>query len=708
MSQSTATFPLSGGLDLISPPGRMQPGRCIAALNYEPIASGYARFQGFERFDGHVPAPSDATWWRLDYTSGQNGGAAPTTGTIIKDTSGSASTHTVGYIVAVVTTSGAWATDNAAGYFIATGMTANLAGTTGWFSTAPAPVRNFSCTAQTLEYDFGAVQNAAYLLAAQTLARSRILAVTGSGAIRGIWGFGDNIFAFRDDAGATTGVMYKATTAGWVAATNLVRIDFTCDTATQVIPLTKDHNDITNSSGGATKGHVETVVITGTVGTVNTGYLLVSSYTAGTFTAGAQTIYKSGTAIIYGTTTAAATTTATVPPGGRYFFLNHNFYGAANREAMYMVNGVGRGLVYNGTGYAEIVTGMTTDTPTRLAEHQGALFLAFPGGSLQFSETGEPLVWNAILGAGEIGVGSEITDLIQANKTTLALLAERSISALYGHDATDYQLEKLIEAEGDDAVALPYTAQRVGTPLYMDNVGIRSISSTAAYGNFSLGTLSRLIEPLLRDYRVDGVNPVASFVWKRKDQYWVFFDNSTALVVYLGTKEPQILPLNLGFTVTCATAITIDGIERAFVGTSTGYVMEIDKGTSFDGSAIEHYIRLPFNSFGSPQVDKRVHKIQVSLEASGTTTLSVAVDMDFGAVQAIPSQELVVTTGGGAIDDLGSNELYYASQIETVAEAWIDGVAKNFSLKISGETSTEEPHTLIDVTYHASQRRLVR
>lgn len=703
MSQSTANFPLSGGLDLISPPGRAPPGRCIAALNYEPIASGYRRFQGFERFDGQ-PAPSDATYWRLNYTEGGFGtGVAPAVNSTIYQGAGN---HCV--VLAVVISSGTFAGGDAAGYFVVTALIGTMTSGSNVFTAAAAGSKVCRAGSTTLEYDFGATLNATYLAAAVSYARSIILAVTGSGAIRGIWGFGDNIFAFRDNAGATAGVMFKATSAGWVAATNLVRVDFTCDTATQVIPLTKDHNNISNSSGGATKGHVETVVITGTVGTVNTGYLLLSSYTAATFTAGAQTIYKAGTAVIFGTTTAAATTTATVPPGGRYFFLNHNFYGAANREAMYMVNGVGRGLVYNGTGYAEIITGMTTDTPTRLAEHDGALFLSFPGGSLQFSEVGEPLVWDAIVGAGEIGVGSEITDLIQANKTTLAILAERSISALYGHDATDYQLEKLIEAEGDDAVALPYTAQRVGTPLYMDNVGIRSISSTAAYGNFSLGTLSRLIEPLLRDYRADGVNPVASFVWKRKDQYWVFFDNSTALVVYLGTKEPQILPLNLGFTVTCATAITIGGIERAFVGTSTGYVMEIDKGTSFDGSAIEHYIRLPFNSFGSPQVDKRVHKIQVSLEASGTTTLSVAVDMDFGAVQAIPSQELVVTTGGGAIDDLGSNELYYASQIETVAEAWIDGVAKNFSLKISGETSTEEPHTLIDVTYHASQRRLVR
>lgn len=707
MSQSTASFPLQGGLDLITPPNKL-PGRCIAALNYEPTASGYKRFQGFERFDGH-PAPSDATYWRLDYTAGGNNGTAPTVGQIIKDTSGSASTHTVGYIVAVVTTSGAWATDDAAGYFIATGMTVNLAGTTGWFSTAPAPQRNFSCTAQTLAYDFGATLNATYLLGAQTVTRNLILVPTGSGAVRGIWGFDGSIYAFRDDAGATSGVMWKATSAGWVAATNLVRVDFTCDTgAGQVIPLSKDHNNVSNSSGGASKGRIETVVITSTVGTVNTGYMLISSYTAATFTAGAQTIYKATTAIVYGTTTAAATTTVTLPPGGRYFFLNYNFYGGTDMAAMYMVNGVGKGLVYNGVGYAEIVTGAATDTPIRLAEHRNSLFLAFPGGDLEASVVGEPLNWSGVLGAVDAGIGSEITDLIPANKSTLTIFAQSSISALYGNDSGDYQLEKLTEQEGIESVSLPYTAQRLGNVVYMDNVGIRSISATASYGNFSLGTLSRKIEPLLRDYRKDGVDPVASLIWKRKDQYWVFFDNGTALVLYVGMKEPQILPLNLGFTVTCATTITIDGIERAFVGTSTGYVMELDKGTSFDGSNIEHYIRLPFTDFGSPQIRKRVHKAIIGIEVPVTATLTVSAEFDYGSALGPDHETLTITQGGGAIDSLGSNEEYYNSQVETIGEVYIDGVAKNVSLKMAGLTSTEEAHTLTSVTYLVSQRGLQR
>ena len=704
------SFPVGGGLDLITPDMAMKPGRAIRALNYEPVANGYRRFAGFERFDGRT-APSATQYWRLDFTAGDNNGVAPVLGQNIRDSSASGSVHVVGQIVAVVTTGGDWATDNASGYFIATNMTANLAGTTGWFSTTPSPVRNFNCTAQTLLYDFGPAQNAIYLAAAIALNRSLIQAVPGSGPIRGIWGYNGDIFAFRDDAGATAGVPYKASTAGWVAVPNLVRVDFNYDSATMTGPSTKilgppygTKQVVTNTSGGASKGTIESVIYTGTVGTITTGYMLLSGYVAGTWTAAAQQIWIGATRA--GTTTAAATTAAAIPPGGRYFFMNHNFYGSEDRTAMYMVNGVGNALVYNGVGYSPIVTGMIYDKPTRLAEHRNALFLAFPGGSLQSSEIGEPLSFDPILGASEIGVGSEITDLIPANQSTLLILAKRSISALYGNDATDYQLEKITEAEGDETVALPYTAQRVGTPIYMDNVGLRSINATPNYGNFNLGSISRAIEPLLRNYREQGINPVASLTWKRKDQYWIFFSNGSGLVVYLGMKEPQILPLNLGFTVSCASTVTINGVERAFVGTSTGYVMELDKGTSFDGAVIEHYIRFPFNSFKAPKQVKNFGQVTAGLETYGTTTLSVSADLNNGdgSEPAALAQQFVVTSGGSTLVDANTSESFYTSQIAAEAVADLGCEGKTISLKISGSTSTEQPHTITELTFYVSPR----
>ena len=242
----------------------------------------------------------------------------------------------------------------------------------------------------------------------------------------------------------------------------------------------------------------------------------------------------------------------------------------------------------------------------------------------------------------------------------------------------------------------------------MDNRGLRGLEASQAYGNFAMGTISRLVAPLLEDYRRDGIRPVASLVCRTADQYWLFFDNGTGLIVHMGGKETQILPVDLGRAVSCAASVEVGGEERLFFGCDDGYVYELNKGTSFDGAPIEHYLRLPFNHFGSPSQRKRIHKIAIDLEAVGTTSLSVSADLDYGASPGIETQELVVTTGGGAIDSLGSNELYFASQIETTAEAWIDGVARNISLKIGGLTATEEPHILTGITFHVSPRGLQR
>jgi hypothetical protein len=228
------------------------------------------------------------------------------------------------------------------------------------------------------------------------------------------------------------------------------------------------------------------------------------------------------------------------------------------------------------------------------------------------------------------------------------------------------------------------------------------LSATADYGDFDFGSVSQSVQPLLADQRIDDNNPIASFLIRRRNQYWLLFETGLALAVDFSKKRPQILPSNLVIAVTCACSVEVDSEERIFVGDDDGYVYEFDKGTSFDGDEIEYYVRFAFNHFGAPQVQKTFQKVMVDLEAEGTTTLSVAVDLDYGAIEGVPPQELVVTTGGGALDDLGSNELYYASQIETIAEAYIDGFGHNASLKISGLSATENPHTITGFTYYVT------
>lgn len=592
MTQQTQYFPLSGGMDLITPAIALKPGRVVAALNYEPVASGYRRLRGFERFDGQT-APS--------------------------------------------------------------------AGGT----------------------------------------RANITAVPGVGPVRGVWFTGGNVVAIRDKADLSAGALYLSSASGWDetpipgysmrfnsgGTTELTADDDISDTDPSVIQV--DVFSVVLTNGAWADGDAEGIIYSTDPDVTGFGV--------------GDPIFIHGTSTNVGTV-ATAPEANQIPIGGSYRFIEHNFSGDAAGASVYGCNGVARAFEISSTGVFRSIYGRDDDdTPTKIAVHKQALFLGYDSGQIQFSAVGEPLIHDASLGAGTLGIGDDLSDFINV-PNALGILGKNSIHVLYGNDSTDYQLETLTREAG----ALEHTAQRLGEPIYMDNRGIRTLAATQRYGNFAAATISKFVEPLIKDKRIDSVEPSASLVSRSADQYWLFFDDGTGLIVYMGAKEPVILPFDLGITITCACSVEDDGVERIFVGASNGFVYELNKGTSFDGSAIEHYIRLPFNHFGSPQQLKRAHKITIDLEASGTTSLEASVDFDYGSVDGLDAQQFTVTTGGGAIDDLGSNELYFASQIETTAELYVDGVAKNFSLKIGGSTDDEEPHVLTGVTYHVSPRGMDR
>src|SRR4028118_401392 len=69
MGQNTVSFGLGGGMDLVTPAIAMPPGRVIAALNYEPVAGGYKRLAGYERYDGRTVATEITRYWIIGFAN---------------------------------------------------------------------------------------------------------------------------------------------------------------------------------------------------------------------------------------------------------------------------------------------------------------------------------------------------------------------------------------------------------------------------------------------------------------------------------------------------------------------------------------------------------------------------------------------------------------------------------------------------------------
>ena len=91
------------------------PSAVIAAMNYEPLAEGYGRMQGYERFDGRA-SPTDARFWTIDIVAGE---VEPEPFDVVE---GQASGATAIVCAAPAIMSGSWVNGDAAGVMILTGI----------------------------------------------------------------------------------------------------------------------------------------------------------------------------------------------------------------------------------------------------------------------------------------------------------------------------------------------------------------------------------------------------------------------------------------------------------------------------------------------------------------------------------------------------------------------------------------------------------
>lgn len=693
MTQQNQFFPLSGGLDLITPAISARPGAVVSCLNYEPAANGYKRLTGFERFDGH-PSPSSATFWMLEFAFGS---AAIMAGqTVTGATSGA-----TGKVLANATvTSGSYGGLNAVGYLglgvvsgtFVDGENIQVGGVTKAVADGTAEEGQSPDDATAAAWQATAISNA----------RALISALPGSGPARGIWYYGGSFYGFRNNSGGTACIMHKATAAGWAPVTMSKKIDFTGGGTHELV----EGETVVGQTSGAT-AVVKRVVRTSGDWAANSavGYIVFDSQT-GTFQA--EDLKVGATLGVV--TIAGSGSTISLPGGGRYQFVNNNFYGAANLTRMYGCNGVGLAFEFDGTTFCPIaslpVAQAAKDKPKRIAVHKEALVLAYEGGAYSLSVVGNPLSYDGTLFAVSGGTGDEIADLI-TGRGALTFLCENSVQVLYGSDSTDYQLEVLTEEAG----AIPWTAQSIGSPIYMDNRGIRSMSASQAFGNFNIGTISELIEPLLQRYFGSNIYPVASVRARTKNLYRVFFSDETGLSVYLGKKRPEILPFDLGKSVECICSIEDSNRqERILFGSDDGFIYEMDRGTSFDGEPISYFLRLPFNHIGAPHVLKRFHEAMIECDAAPNTTLNVTVDYDYADPNSLSSEVVTLTlNGGGGIWDQSRWEgFYWSVAYHGTGRAYLDGVGRNMSLLIAGETADEPPHLLQGLTLFYSLRGLQR
>ena len=677
-------YPLSGGLDLLTPAIAIESGKVIDSQNYEPeIAGGYRRIDGYERYDGR-PSPSTGNYWTLAINQTM---PIAIGSTIVGGSSG--------------------ATARLIGTF---GKTLILGRVTGTFNasevlTVSAVAVGMTTTLAYINSATSASDHADYTLLAANDYRADILVVPGSGPVRGVWIYSDTVYAFRDNAAGTAGAMFKATAAGWVQVNFGTEIQFTSNVG-GTSPITAGQT-IANLGAAPTKTATVIAVLTrsGTWGTDAAGTLIIAPVTG---------VFSSADPVFVGATQKATATTAATAiarlPGGRMEFNNANFVASAAAQKMYGCDGVNLAFEFDGTNYIPIRTGMLVDTPTHVIFHRFYLFLSFKG-SVQFSAVTNPYAWSAVLGAGEIGVSDDVAGFVPQGGTnagsSMAIFTKQRTYILYGSSSANWNLVTSIYDLGYSA----FTMQPVSNNTYgLTPRGIQSLITTLSYGDFDYASIAHQVMPFITARR--GLE-IASNSLRAKDQYRLYFSDGYALAMGLtGDSVNGVMPLFYGKAVrTIVTTTLSTGNEVTFFGSDDGYVYQDNLGTSFDGAAIESWCRLPFNHSKSPQIRKRYRRAVFDVKVVSYSKVNISYDIGYAGSNAnapAPNADQLLVGGGGYWDQFTWDQFTWDSKLINQPTMALEGTERNISMLFYSNRNQDTSHTLQGIALFYTPQRSER
>jgi hypothetical protein len=387
--------------------------------------------------------------------------------------------------------------------------------------------------------------------------------------------------------------------------------------------------------------------------------------------------------------------------------VTYNFTGVSTGIAMYGVNTVDKSFSYDGSSFIKVNTGMTTDTPEHIIAHKNHLFLSFPGGSVQHSSIREPLQWSPITGAAELALGDEVSGFSTEIKDVMSIFTRNDTYMLYGSSSADWQLTRFHQGTG----AIPYTMQKMDQTFFLDDRGITSVFTVQYYGDFQSSVASSNIDPYIQKKKD---NAILSLKSRGKNQYRLFFDDKTGLAMtYMNRQNVGIMPFTLSHQMgCCCSGEDANGFEVLYGGFDDGYVRCIDSGTSFDGEAVDSFIRTAYHNYGSPQVKKRFREIGLEINADTSTTLTVYPTFDYGGTfspRSSPSATeytVSVTSDEWSEDDISNSD----TGITVVASerVKINGIGTNMGMIIKNSSIYDKPITLQGAVVDYSTRGVRR
>jgi len=189
--------------------------------------------------------------------------------------------------------------------------------------------------------------------------------------------------------------------------------------------------------------------------------------------------------------------------------------------------------------------------------------------------------------------------------------------------------------------------QEIGGDLvFLAPDGIRTLAGTVRIGDVELGTVSRSIQPIIKDIADNiGTYNISSIVIRDKSQYRLYYGTSSTgtasegIIGTLKTNEQGFTQFQWAetFGIDASTAATSgfnsSGVEKHYHGDYNGYVYNHDTGNSFNPAEVETNIKAEYQTpdldYGDLGTLKTLKYVKISATPEGEISSSLRIRYNF-------------------------------------------------------------------------------
>ena len=386
-----------------------------------------------------------------------------------------------------------------------------------------------------------------------------------------------------------------------------------------------------------------------------------------------------------------------------YRFANY----ASGAEQAFFVDGVSYCQSFDGTTLTEIKpTGMDAYFPTHIIAWEERLILAYEGGTILISNTGDPTDWDASSGtAGLIELEEDVTNFVVSPGGILMIFTRNTIRFMYS-GSTDSQLIFKIDIYSKSVGGINETAKNILGDIYVaDDSGFTSLTAdpnTSAYSTRNIG------KNVYKTYISDRDYIDFSVVDRDTNRYYLFYNvpgsDTRGLVFTFANKKLKSASkfiLKHSFSCICSESLST-GENVIYTGGSDGYVYKFLSGTSFDGETIPTRLVTSYYHYGTPRNWKIFKRIAMEADADLETSFNFRALFDYGETD-LPKNDMRTIVRGGSPAEWGAgiwgSFIWQAdSGILNRVLGYVHGIGQNMAIEVRTESKYKHQHILYNVT----------